>query len=297
MTGASGTAVAVDFLKRCPGEKYLIISNWGKSVLHQETGLTLNDISLLATQVFSNEDLNAPFASGSVQFDNYVVLPCSLATLGRIATGIGENLISRIAEVALKERRPMLLGIRETPMSAIALENALKLSRLGVTIMPLSPAFYFKKNSPEEMIHDSQAGGEGKHSAEDDPLEVALAGRDGELNAREVRQVATEISTNTLIASAVEVLIETDTRINTLKAQLAMSSGDQKAEIEAELDKLNKLITGQMGALQDQIMGVVRTIDADAGLRLQNAPYSLIAVTQELLSRGRSRINLEQRKV
>lgn len=152
ITGASGSAVAVEFLKRCPGEKFLIISRWGKAVLYQETGLTPDDLAITVQKIFSGDDLNAPFASGSVPFDRYVVLPCSLTTLGRIANGIGENLVSRVGEVALKENRPMVLGLRESPLSAIALENALKLSRLGVTIMPLCPPFYFKSLSNQETI-------------------------------------------------------------------------------------------------------------------------------------------------
>lgn len=152
ITGASGTAVAVEFLKRCPGEKFLILSRWGKAVLHQETGLTSEDLLPFVEKIFSGDDLNAPFASGSIPFDQYVVLPCSLTTLGRIANGIGENLVARVGEVALKENRRMILGLRESPLSAVALENALRLSRLGVTIMPLCPPFYFKTLSNEETI-------------------------------------------------------------------------------------------------------------------------------------------------
>lgn len=152
MTGASGSAVAVEFVKRCPGEKFLILSRWGKSVLYQETGLTPDDLSKYVNGIFSGEDLNAPFASGSISFDQYIILPCSITTLGRIANGIGENLVARVGEVALKEHRRMLLGLRETPLSAVALENALKLSRLGVTIMPLSPPFYFKPQTSDDAI-------------------------------------------------------------------------------------------------------------------------------------------------
>lgn len=151
VTGASGAAVAVEFLKRCPGEKYVIFSRWGKSVLYQETGLKPEDLSAYADKIFSGEDMNAPFASGSIPFDRYVVLPCSITTLGRIANGIGENLIARVGEVALKENRRMLLAVRESPLSAVALENALKLARLGATIMPLSPPFYLKAKTPEEL--------------------------------------------------------------------------------------------------------------------------------------------------
>jgi len=154
ISGASGAALAVELLKRLPGEKYLVVSRWGKSILHQETGLSVEDLAPYADKIFSNDDLNAPFASGSVPFDQYIVLPCSVTTLGRLANGIGENLISRIGEVALKEQRRMVLGIRETPLSPIALENALKLSRLGATIFPLSPQFYFRRQSTEEMVTD-----------------------------------------------------------------------------------------------------------------------------------------------
>ena len=152
ITGASGSAVAIEFLKRCPGEKYLVVSRWGRSVLYQETGLKPEDLSPHVAGLFAADDMNAPFASGSVPFDRYVIVPCSTSTLGRIASGVGENLVTRIAEVALKEQRRMLLGVRESPLSAIALENALKLSRLGVTIMPLAPAFYFKPQSMEDAI-------------------------------------------------------------------------------------------------------------------------------------------------
>ena len=75
LTGASGSEIAVQFLKRCPGEKYLILSRWGKAVLHQETGLTPPDLSPYVQKIFSNEDMNAPFASGSTPFDQYVILP------------------------------------------------------------------------------------------------------------------------------------------------------------------------------------------------------------------------------
>jgi len=154
MTGASGTAFGVEFLKRCPGEKILILSRWGKAVLAQETGLTPKDLLPYASRIFSNEDMNAPIASGSNPFDHYVILPCSVTTLGRLAHGIGENLIARVGEVALKEQRRMVLGLRETPLSPIALENALKLSRLGVTIMPVSPPFYLKPPTFEQMVSD-----------------------------------------------------------------------------------------------------------------------------------------------
>ncbi len=152
MTGASGSGVAVEFLKRLPGEKFLILSRWGKAVLFQETGLRPEDLAPYVNGVFSGDDMNAPFASGSIPFDHYVVAPCSVTTLARIANGVGENLVARVAEVALKEGRRMTLVVRESPLSAIALENALKLARLGVTIMPMSPPFYMKTTTVDENI-------------------------------------------------------------------------------------------------------------------------------------------------
>jgi 4-hydroxy-3-polyprenylbenzoate decarboxylase len=151
MTGASGSAFGVRFLKECPGEKFLVMSRWARSVLHQETGLTIDDLAPYAKKVFSNEDLNAPFASGSNPFDAFVVLPCSVTTLGRIAAGLGDTLISRTAEVALKERRRLVLCVRETPLSGIALENCLKLSREGAVIMPVSPPFYARPQSLDDL--------------------------------------------------------------------------------------------------------------------------------------------------
>lgn len=154
MTGASGTLFGVEFLKRCPGEKILILSKWGKSILYQETGLGAQDLMSFVETVYSNDDMNAPVASGANSFDQFVVLPCSLTTMARIANGISENLISRVGEVSLKEGRRMLLGVRESPLSSVALENALKLSRLGVTIMPVSPPFYLKPPTIEHMVSD-----------------------------------------------------------------------------------------------------------------------------------------------
>lgn len=151
MTGASGAAFGVRFLRDCPGEKFLVMSRWARSVLHQETGLTLEELAPYVRKVFSNEDMNAPFASGSNPFDAFVILPCSVATLGRIAGGIGDSLITRTAEVALKERRRLVLCVRETPLSSIALENALKLSREGAVIMPVSPPFYSHPQNLEDL--------------------------------------------------------------------------------------------------------------------------------------------------
>jgi len=152
MTGASGATHGVDFLKRCPGEKYLILSNWARQVLHAETGLKPSDLEPHVKRVFQDNDLAAPFSSGSNRYDAYVIVPCSVSTLAKIAVGIGDTLITRAAQVALKERTRMVLCVRETPLSSIALENALRLAREGVSIMPVSPPWYRNPQSLEDLI-------------------------------------------------------------------------------------------------------------------------------------------------
>ena len=117
-----------------------------------EAGLSPEDLAPFAKKIYATDDLSSPFASGSNPFDALVIMPCSVATLGKIANGISDTLLTRVAEVALKERRKLLLAVRETPLSSIALENALKLSREGVIIMPISPPFYTQPKSLEELV-------------------------------------------------------------------------------------------------------------------------------------------------
>jgi 4-hydroxy-3-polyprenylbenzoate decarboxylase len=152
MTGASGAKFGVEFLRRCPGEKYLILTKWGRYVLKEETGLTEHHLAEHVKKSFSEDDLSAPFASGSTPFDALVILPCSVTTMAKIASGIGDTLLTRAAEVALKERRKLILCVRETPLSTIALEQAHRLSQAGAVIMPLAPPFYHKPQTIEEMV-------------------------------------------------------------------------------------------------------------------------------------------------
>src|SRR3990167_7127420 len=143
MTGASGSVFGVDFLRRCQAEKYLILTKWGRYVLKEETGLTEHHLAEHVKHSFPDDDLSAPFASGSTPFDALVIVPCSVSTMAKIACGLGDTLLTRTAQVALKERRRIILCLRETPLSTIALEQACKLSQAGVVIMPLTPGFYF----------------------------------------------------------------------------------------------------------------------------------------------------------
>ena len=157
MTGASGAMFGVDFLRRCDAEKYLILTKWGRYVLKEETGLTEHHLAEHVKRTFSDEDLAAPFSSGSNSFDALVILPCSISTMAKIACGLGDTLLTRTAQVALKERRKLILCVRETPLSAISLEQAHKLSLAGAIVMPLSPPFYHQPRSLEDLAEHFSA--------------------------------------------------------------------------------------------------------------------------------------------
>jgi 4-hydroxy-3-polyprenylbenzoate decarboxylase len=152
VTGSSGAAYAREFLRQCDAEKYLVVSKWGKAVLKDELGITVKELLPHVKREFSDDDLSAPIASGSNHFDVCLLLPCSTSTLGKIASGIGDTLITRTAQVALKERFKLVLCIRETPLSTITLEQCAKLSRDGAIIMPISPPMYVVPQSVEEYL-------------------------------------------------------------------------------------------------------------------------------------------------
>ncbi|MFA5106369.1 MAG: UbiX family flavin prenyltransferase [Candidatus Micrarchaeia archaeon] len=152
ITGASGTAYgtrALALLRGMEGvEVSAIVSNGAVAVAKAE-GVALPGFG---KGVYREGDFSAPFASGSRAPDAMLVAPCSLKTLSAIANGYSDTLVSRSAEVCLKEGRKLVLVIRETPLSPIALENMLKLSRIGVAILPASPGFYSKPGSVQDMV-------------------------------------------------------------------------------------------------------------------------------------------------
>lgn len=155
ITGASGAIYAQRFLQQCEAEKYLIVSKWGKVVLRDELGIGEKDLLPLVHRNFSDDDLTAPIASGTNRLDACVILPCSVSTLGKIASGIGDTLITRTAQVALKERWKLILCLRETPLSTLSLEQAARLSHYGAIIMPLSPPFYNKPQTIDDVVNDT----------------------------------------------------------------------------------------------------------------------------------------------
>ena len=151
ITGASGSNFAVDFITKCPNEKFLVASKWGKRVIFEELGLKFEELESMVDNTFSDSDLAAPFASGSNHFDSLVIVPCSVSTLNKIASGISDTLITRMAQVALKERRKLVIALRETPLDSITLENALKLTKAGAIIAPVSPGLYLEETSISDL--------------------------------------------------------------------------------------------------------------------------------------------------
>jgi len=152
ITGASGAAFTVDFLKRLQGDKFAIPTKWGLQLLAHEAGLAPADLEKLGCKVFNDADLGAPMSSGSSAFDAMVVLPCSAGTLNKIAAGFADSLLTRSAMVALKERRKLILCLRETPLSTQTLRAAAQLSADGAIIMPILPPYYMKPLTMEAVI-------------------------------------------------------------------------------------------------------------------------------------------------
>ncbi len=155
MTGASGAYAAELLVKKSPWPTMLIASKWAQEIYAHECG-PFDSLAKSADRVFDNADMMAPPASGSVPTAGMVVLPCSANTLGQIAAGLGDTLVARAAHCHLKERRPLVLGLREAPLTTIDVQNALTLANAGATIMPLSPPFFmFKDQSPRKIsLHD-----------------------------------------------------------------------------------------------------------------------------------------------
>ena len=155
ITGATGTIYAVRALERLRDagvETHLVLSRWGARTLLHETRYTVAQVEALATEVHAPNDLGASIASGSCRADGMIIAPCSMKTLGAVAHGVGDGLIHRAADVTLKERRRLLLVVREAPLSEIHLSNMLTLARMGSIILPPMPAFYTHPTSVDDII-------------------------------------------------------------------------------------------------------------------------------------------------
>ena len=152
VTGASGAIYAKLLLEELSKENKnsfsVVFSEKAKEVWTHEIGTFSNDFPF---KVYDNNDFNAPFASGSSLHDAMIVCPCSMGTMGRIASGLADTLISRAADVMLKERRLLILAIRETPISLIHINNMQTLAQAGAIIAPASPSYYSHPHSVEEV--------------------------------------------------------------------------------------------------------------------------------------------------
>ncbi|GAA2232637.1 non-oxidative hydroxyarylic acid decarboxylases subunit B [Streptomyces nogalater] len=156
MTGATGAVFGVRFLQvlaRLPDvETHLVLSRWARTTIELETGLSVSEVGDLADVVHRPEDQGAAISSGSFRTDGMVIMPCSMKTLAAIRAGYADSLVTRAADVILKERRRLVLVPRETPLSEIHLENMLALCRMGVRLVPPMPAFYNHPQSVDDIV-------------------------------------------------------------------------------------------------------------------------------------------------
>jgi 4-hydroxy-3-polyprenylbenzoate decarboxylase len=156
ITGASGVIYGkrlLEVLKQKKIETHLIISQAAEKVIQHELGVNRKDIEKLATCAYETGDLAAPLMSGSFPTDGMIIIPCSMKTLAGITHGFADNLILRAADVALKEKRRLVIVPRETPLSTVHIRNMLEAAKLGVSVVPAMPAFYSKPESIGDMVN------------------------------------------------------------------------------------------------------------------------------------------------
>ncbi len=167
ITGASGAVYAQTILRLLDSDPrvqrvFLVATDAGMRLLAMELGVVASDAKKLPSLIVGseaskieylpNKDIGASIASGSALVDGMVVIPCSAGTLGSIAAGIAGDLLTRAADVCLKERRPLVLCLRETPLNRVHLENMLRVHDAGATVMPAMPAFYYEPKSVDDLV-------------------------------------------------------------------------------------------------------------------------------------------------
>lgn len=154
MTGGSGAPIAVTLLDALGAAKVpvdLVVSNGAAPVLEVECGLAVEALAGKATHLYRDQELGAPIASGSHPTRGMVVVPCSSNTIAKIALGLADTLITRAAHVHLKERRPLVVVPRETPLDAILLGHMTRLAELGVVVLMASPPYYLRPRSVDDQ--------------------------------------------------------------------------------------------------------------------------------------------------
>lgn len=158
LTGATGSILGIKTLitlRQLNVETHLIISKWAEATIKYETDYTVANVRALADHVYNVHDMAAPISSGSFRVDGMAVVPCSVKTLAAISSGFCDDLISRAADVMLKERWRLVLAVRETPLSAVHLQNMTAVTQAGAVIFPPVPAFYIRPSSIEDLVDHS----------------------------------------------------------------------------------------------------------------------------------------------
>ena len=156
ITGASGSIYGlklIETLKNAGHQVYVVITDSGVGVIRYECDTTLADIAAVADKIYDVHDIGASIASGSFHVDAMVIVPCSMNTCGCLANGITSNLLTRAADVMLKEGRKLIIVPRETPVHVGHLQNILKLAQLGATILPASPGFYSRPDTILDLVN------------------------------------------------------------------------------------------------------------------------------------------------
>ena len=161
ITGATGAVYGVRLLEKLRAlpavESHLVLTEAAVLTLHQETGLQKKAVEALADTVYANREIGAAIASGSFQHEGMVIAPCSMKTLAAIAHAYSDNLVTRAADVTLKERRKLVLMVRETPFNLAHLRNMTAVTEMGGIIFPPLPAFYHQPQSIAEMVDHTAA--------------------------------------------------------------------------------------------------------------------------------------------
>ena len=155
ISGGSGSILGIrtlEALRKLKVETHLVMSDTARDVIEAETGYKAKDVESLASHVHAVDDLFAPISSGSFRTDGMLVVPCSMKTLSGIANGYSENLLLRAADVMLKERRPLVLVVREMPFSLVHIKNMEKATLAGAVVLPMMMTFYSKPKSVEDMV-------------------------------------------------------------------------------------------------------------------------------------------------
>jgi len=156
MCGASGIRYGIEVLKalqEAKAETFLIMSDWAERLVAEETELKAEAVKKLANHVYQNDDMAASISSSSFSVDGMVVIPASVKTVSEIATAHSGSLITRAADNMLKTRKPLVVCVRETPLSGPCLENMAMIARYGGTVMPLSPGFYHKPKDINDLYN------------------------------------------------------------------------------------------------------------------------------------------------